>query len=112
MTTANMMRAAIEVAALVVSHQMEVVVFSRCKSSSHESASSCMERKRRFAPWSRRAESGRGPVLTAMVKHPAATPACTPSGAFSMMIVLDWVIGAMVSQVARKYAFAFSIPMR
>ena len=71
-----------------------------------------MEWKRRFAPGSRRAESGRGPVLTATVKHPDATPACTPKGAFSMMMVLDCVIGAMCSLFVRKCTLAFSIPMR
>ena len=69
-----------------------------------------MEWKRRFAPGSRSAESGRGPVLTATVKHPDATPACTPKGAFSMMMVLDCVIGAMCSLFVRKCALAFSIP--
>ena len=42
-----------------------------------------MDGKSRLAPSSSKAESGSGPVLTAMVKTPAATAACTPSGAFS-----------------------------
>ena len=45
-----------------------------------------MDGKSRLAPSSSRAESGSGPVLTAMVKTPAATAACTPSGAFSTTI--------------------------
>ena len=47
-----------------------------------------MDGKRRLAPWSSRAESGMGPVLTAMVNTPDATPACTPRGAFSMTMEL------------------------
>ena len=39
------------------------------------------------APASISAESGSGPVLTAMVNAPAATPAITPKGAFSITIV-------------------------
>lgn len=42
-----------------------------------------MEPNRRFAPSSSSAESGNGPVFTAIVNIPAATPAFTPSGAFS-----------------------------
>ena len=52
-----------------------------------------MEGKRRFAPWDKRASSGRGPVLTAMVKTPAATAACTPRGAFSMTMKFSQLSG-------------------
>ena len=63
-------------------------VWKAWKSVGHASLSACMDGKSRLAPWSSRAESGMGPVLTAMVNTPDATPACTPSGAFSMMMEL------------------------
>ena len=41
-----------------------------------------MDGNNKSAPASSSTLSGNGPVLTAMVKMPAATPACTPKGAF------------------------------
>ena len=38
------------------------------------------------APLDERTSLGKGPLLTAMVKMPAATPALTPKGAFSTTI--------------------------
>ena len=38
------------------------------------------------------ASSGKGPVLTATVKHFAATAACTPKGAFSTTIVSQGLV--------------------
>ena len=46
-------------------------------------AKACIEGKSKFDPLSRKASSGSGPVLTAMVKMPALTAASTPKGAFS-----------------------------
>ena len=50
----------------------------------HPSQRACMEGYRAFAPASSNTLLSSGPVLTAIVKIPAAIPACTPSGAFSM----------------------------
>lgn len=53
------------------------------RSSDQASASAVMEGKTRAAPSSASTAGSRGPVLTAMVKMPAATAARTPRGAFS-----------------------------
>ena len=51
--------------------------------SSQASSNDCMEGNSRSAPASSKTWASKGPVLTAMVKMPAAWPACTPIGAFS-----------------------------
>ena len=51
---------------------------------SHSSLNAGMEGKSRLAPASHKTWTGNGPVFTAIVKIPAATPACTPNGAFSI----------------------------
>ena len=51
--------------------------------SAHCSLSWAMHGKSRCAPSFVNASSGSGPLFTATVKHPAATPARTPKGAFS-----------------------------
>ena len=43
-----------------------------------------MDGNKMLAPSCRSTLSGSGPVFNAMVKIPAATPALTPNGAFSM----------------------------
>ena len=48
------------------------------------SQNACMDGNRTFAPASSNTCPSMGPVLTAIVKIPAAAPACTPSGAFSI----------------------------
>ena len=62
------------------------VVFSWLRNSSQCSLKAGIEGNNRLAPSSSKAWSGRGPVFTATVKIPAATPARTPRGAFSITI--------------------------
>ena len=63
-----------------------VAYFNDSNSLSHSLQSASIDGNTRFAPAWVSTSSFNGPVLAATVKRPAATPAVTPSGAFSTTI--------------------------